>query len=112
MTAILALGEGAVVSHQSAAAVWGMLKPTGGPIHVTLPGDGGRKRRRGIEIHPSHSLIDGVTTRRNGIAITKPARTLRDRVLRFTYRLCGEPSPKVAATLRRFLGQSPLEPNL
>jgi very-short-patch-repair endonuclease len=34
------------------------------------------------------------------------------RVLRFTYRQVGEASPKVAATLRRFLGQSPLEPNL
>ena len=62
----------------SAAALWGMLKPPGGPIHVTLPGNGGRRRRRGIRIHRSHSLIDGVTTRRNGIAVTKPGRTLRD----------------------------------
>jgi very-short-patch-repair endonuclease len=78
MAATLALGAGAVISHQSAATVWGMLKPTSGPIHVTLPGDAGRKRRRGIEIHRSHSLTDGVTTRHNGIAVTKPGRTLRD----------------------------------
>jgi hypothetical protein len=69
-----------------------MLKPTGGPIHVTLPGDGGRKRRRGIEIHPSYSLIDGVTTRRNGIAITKPARTLRDRYRGVPQPVSREPS--------------------
>jgi len=78
MAAVLALGPHAVVSHTSAAALWGMLKPSGGPIHITLPGDGGRRRRRGTTIHRSSTLIAGVTTRRNGIALTKPARTLRD----------------------------------
>jgi predicted transcriptional regulator of viral defense system len=78
MAAVLALGEGAVVSHHSAGALWGMLKPTDGPIHITLPGNGGRKRRRGIAIHRSASLVAGVSTCRHGIAVTKPARTLRD----------------------------------
>ena len=78
MAAVLALGDGAVVSHQSAAGLWEILKPATGPIHVTLGGDGGRKRRCGITIHRSHSLIAGVTTRRHGIPVTKPARTLRD----------------------------------
>jgi very-short-patch-repair endonuclease len=55
-----------------------MLKPSGGPIHITLPGDGGRRRRRGITVHRSSTLIAGVTTRRNGIVLTKPGRTLRD----------------------------------
>jgi very-short-patch-repair endonuclease len=76
--AVLALGDGAAVSHWSAAAVWGVLQPHSGPIHVTVPGNGGRKRRRGITIHRSHSLIAGVTTLRHVIAVTKPARTLRD----------------------------------
>jgi very-short-patch-repair endonuclease len=76
--AVLALGDGAAVSHWSAAAVWGMLQPHSGPIHVTVSGNGGRKRRRGITIHRSHSLTAGVTTLRHGIAVTKPARTLRD----------------------------------
>jgi very-short-patch-repair endonuclease len=78
MAAVLALGEGAVVSHRSAASLWGMLKPHSGPIHVLVPGDSGRRKRPGITIHRSHSLIAGVTTRRNGIAVTKPARTLKD----------------------------------
>jgi very-short-patch-repair endonuclease len=78
MAAVLALGDGAAVSHLSAAALWGMRKPSDGPIDVTVPGDGGRRRRRGIRIHRSHSLIAGFTTRHNGIAVTKPARTLRD----------------------------------
>ena len=76
--AVLALGDGAVVSHQSAATLWRLLPPSNGPIHVTLPGDGGRGRRAGIAIHRSPSLIAAVTTRRTGIAVTKPARTLRD----------------------------------
>jgi very-short-patch-repair endonuclease len=78
MAAVMALGDGAVVSHQSAAALWGLLKPSSGPIHITLPGGGGRRKRRGITIHRSHSLIAGVSIRRNGIAVTKATRTLRD----------------------------------
>lgn len=78
MAALLALGTGAVVSHVSAAALWGMLKPPSGPIHLTLPGDGGRKRRRDITIHRSSTLSADFLTRRYGIAVTKPKRTLRD----------------------------------
>jgi very-short-patch-repair endonuclease len=78
MAAVLALGAGAVVSHQSAAALWRLLPPSNGPIHLTLPGDGGRDRRAGIALHRSHSLTAGVTTRRYSVAVTKPGRTLRD----------------------------------
>jgi very-short-patch-repair endonuclease len=78
VAAVLALGDRAVVSHRSAAAVWGMLRPHSGPIDVTVPGDGGRRKRRGITIHRSSSLLAGVTTCRYGIAVTKPDRTLRD----------------------------------
>jgi hypothetical protein len=58
--------------------VWGMLNPHSGPINVTVPGDGGREKRKGIRVHRSHSLIAGVTSRRDGIAVTRPGRTLRD----------------------------------
>ncbi len=78
MAAVLALAEGAVVSQQSAAALWGMLKPHSGPIHLTVRGDGGRRKRRGIRIHRSSTLIADFLTRRNAIAVTKPKRTLRD----------------------------------
>ncbi len=78
MAGALALGENAAVSHRSAAAIWGMLGPHDGPVEITVPGDGGREKRKGIRIHRSHSLIAGVRTRHNGIAVTSPARTLRD----------------------------------
>jgi very-short-patch-repair endonuclease len=78
MAAVLALGEGAAVSHVSAAVLWGMLRAHSGPIHITLPSDGGRKKRRGIEVHRSSTLIAGVSLLRDGIRVTKAARTLRD----------------------------------
>lgn len=64
MAAVLAAGDTAVASHQSAAAVWGMLRPHTGPIDVTVPGDAGRRKRRGISVHRSSTLIAAVTTRR------------------------------------------------
>ncbi len=78
MAAVLALGEGAAVSHRSAAALWGMLKPHSGPIDLTVPGDGGRRKRRGITVHRSSTLNAGVSVLRDGIRVTKAARTLQD----------------------------------
>jgi predicted transcriptional regulator of viral defense system len=78
MAAALALGDRAAVSHRSAAALWGMLPPHGGAIELTLPGDSGRERRKGITVHRSATLTAGVVSRRRGIRLTKPSRTLRD----------------------------------
>jgi very-short-patch-repair endonuclease len=78
VASVLALGADVAVSHRSAAAVWGMLPAHEGPIHTTALGNGGRKKRRGIAIHRSRTLTARLTTRRKGIPITKPSRTLRD----------------------------------
>jgi very-short-patch-repair endonuclease len=78
VAAILALGQGAVTSHRSAAAVWGLLPAYEGAIHVSIAGDAGRKARTGIRTHRSTTLTAAVVTRRNGIAVTRPGRTLRD----------------------------------
>ena len=40
--ATLACGEGAVLSHISAAALWGVIEPRGGRTHVTVPTEAGR----------------------------------------------------------------------
>jgi very-short-patch-repair endonuclease len=76
--AVAACGDGAVLSHGSAAELWRMLPVTTGPVHVTVPGSGGRARRAGLLIHRAPSLPPANTTRRNGIRVTKPARTLTD----------------------------------
>jgi very-short-patch-repair endonuclease len=78
MAAVLACGERAVLSHRSAAELWRLIDPVEGPIHVTVPVAGGRSRRAGIRIHRIPSLTHAATTRRHGIAVTTPARTLSD----------------------------------
>ena len=76
--AILACGEGAALSHRSAAELWGMLEPADGPVQVTVPVAGGRSQRAGIRIHRSPYLTNMQTTRCHGIALTTAARTLTD----------------------------------
>jgi very-short-patch-repair endonuclease len=78
MAAVLACGPGAVLSHRSAAELWGMLKPRPGPIDVTIPGYAGRKRRAGIRLHRSATLLPRCTTLRAAIPVTTPGRTLDD----------------------------------
>jgi predicted transcriptional regulator of viral defense system len=57
IAAVLACGEGAVLSHHSAAALWELLKPIEGPIHVSAPTTSGRAARRGIHLHRCPSLV-------------------------------------------------------
>ena len=78
LAAVLACGDGAALSHRSAAALWNLLSASRGIIDVTVPGAGGRRKRRGIRVHRSSLLTPAATTRRNGIPVTTPARTLED----------------------------------
>jgi len=94
MAAVLACGEGAVLSHVSAAGLWGMLTPEVGRIHISAPTQAGRCHQRGIRIHRCESLApvdqsllstDGLQRRlprlatiHRGIPVTTPARTARD----------------------------------
>jgi very-short-patch-repair endonuclease len=78
MAAALALGDGAVLSHRSAAALWELLRPIEGLVDVSLPSRSGRRRRQGIRIHRPESLQPHETARQRGIPVTSPARTLAD----------------------------------
>lgn len=73
---MLVCGRRAVLSHQSAAALWGM-GDTPGTTHVTLPRSG-ISRRDGIRIHRVARLAPVDRRRRNGFPVTAPARTLLD----------------------------------
>lgn len=78
MAAVLAIGEGAILSHQSAAALW-KISPTSPPlIHVTVPRPSGRRQRKGIVVHRSTTLTPDDITVHRGIPVTTHARTLRD----------------------------------
>jgi very-short-patch-repair endonuclease len=78
MAAVLALGDGAVLSHRSAAELWVLLPTTEGAVDVSLPRRSGRLSRRGIRAHRPLVLNPEETTRRRGIPVTAPTRTLAD----------------------------------
>lgn len=69
---------GAAVSHRSAAYLWDLLKPAERPVDVITAGIGGRKKRRGLNVHRSRALGAGGVTLRRGIPVTTPARTILD----------------------------------
>ena len=77
MAAVLALGDGAVLSHKAAAAGLGLLPPPSGRIDVTVLGGGGR-RYRGLAVHVTRSLPDSEITKVENIPCTTWARTLVD----------------------------------
>jgi predicted transcriptional regulator of viral defense system len=79
MGAVLACGPGAVLSHGCAAVLWGMLRSADDEVHVSVPSGNGRRAQPGIRLHRRPSLARGdSTTRRLGIPVTTPARTLAD----------------------------------
>jgi hypothetical protein len=92
--AVLACGEGAVLSHACAAALWDLRAIPSGPIHVTVPTTAGRRRRQRIALHRSRTLLPGHAAVRRDIPVTSPARTLSD--LRRTL-----PPDRFRAVLRR-----------
>jgi hypothetical protein len=78
LAAVLAAGDGAVLSHTSAAALWRFLRPIPGPVHVLLGAAVRRRQRPGLLVHHSRTLTPSHVTRRHGIAVTTPARTIED----------------------------------
>ncbi|MBA3839825.1 MAG: DUF559 domain-containing protein [Thermoleophilaceae bacterium] len=77
LAAVLTCGEGAILSHRSAAVVWELLRPTDGPEHVTVPAQN-RRRRPCLRVHSTSRLGPEDTTTRRGIPITTPSRTVLD----------------------------------
>lgn len=78
LAAVLAYGEGALLSHRSAAALWGLAKPWGPVIDVTAPaGRQGIRRREKIWIHRGRLHPEDRAVRA-GIPVTTVARTLFD----------------------------------
>jgi hypothetical protein len=50
--ALLRLGAGAILSHETAAELWGLARPST-PIHVTVPTDRPRRALPGVLLHRS-----------------------------------------------------------
>ena len=76
LAAVLAFGPGAVLSHRSAAAHWGLLPTAQERIDVTAPAT--RHGVPGTRLHRTRSLDAQDTTTHEGIPITTVHRTLLD----------------------------------
>jgi Transcriptional regulator, AbiEi antitoxin len=74
MAAVLACGPDAVLSHDSAAALWGVRAWPARP-EVTAPHD---HRRPGIRAHRTQTLTRRDIRRQRGIRVTSPSRTVVD----------------------------------
>ncbi|MBD0281313.1 MAG: DUF559 domain-containing protein [Thermoleophilaceae bacterium] len=77
LAAVLACGYKAVLSHRSAAALWGLMRPVAGAVDVTVPGRSSC-RRVGIRVHATRSLPAAEVRRTRGIPCTSVERTLID----------------------------------
>ncbi|HTU96495.1 MAG TPA: type IV toxin-antitoxin system AbiEi family antitoxin domain-containing protein [Solirubrobacteraceae bacterium] len=73
--AVLACGPDALLSHASAASLWGFLARWSFPLHVTVRGD---RKRPGITVHRCPSLDRSDSSLQQGVRVTAVARTVLD----------------------------------
>jgi hypothetical protein len=84
--ACLLAGPAAVVSHRSAAVIWGLSGFRPGPLEITVP-PGQSTRNALAAVHRSIYLPRGDRTVHDRIPVTRPARTVLD--------LAGRVSPEL-----------------
>jgi len=77
MAAVLVCGEGAMLSHRSAAELWGIGYEERGRIDVTVRRDA-EIRRKGLKVRARPSLDASAAVVRFGIPVTHPIQTLTD----------------------------------
>jgi very-short-patch-repair endonuclease len=78
VAAVLACGPGAVLSHLSAAILWGLIRVRARMIEVSVPLNRS-PRRKGIKVHRRKAIA---ATRHKNIPVTSPTQTLLDLALR------------------------------
>ena len=77
MAAVLSCGPRAALSHESAAALWGIRDAKGPDIVISLASSSVRYRS-GVRVHRRPSLEPADITTHRGIPVTSPVRTLLD----------------------------------
>jgi very-short-patch-repair endonuclease len=75
MAAVLCCGDGAVLSHLAAAALWG-IRPSA-LVEVSVRADSAR-RHRGIKVHRRLALRVGEIAEHDGIPVTSPTCSIVD----------------------------------
>ncbi|MBS1894463.1 MAG: DUF559 domain-containing protein [Actinobacteria bacterium] len=77
MAAVLACGDGAMLSHRSAAELWGIGYEEAGRIDVSIRRKS-KITRKGIKVRARPSLDASCSVVRFGISVTHPVQTLID----------------------------------
>jgi Protein of unknown function (DUF559) len=75
MAAVVACGQGSVLSHLDAAVLWGFYDRPGRRIHVTVAA---HRKVDGLILHRTRRLDQDEITTKNGIPVTSVARTFVD----------------------------------
>jgi Transcriptional regulator, AbiEi antitoxin len=99
MAALLACGEGAALSHRTAAQAWGLTTGPTLPIVVTTSTDHGRKHRQITTHRMLHAPFDALV--RDNLRVTSPSRTIVDLAASLEGRALRETIER-AQDLRRF----------
>jgi hypothetical protein len=98
MAALLACGEGAALSHRTAATIWGLVTGPTLPIDVTTSTDHGRKHARitahRMRLHPFDALV------RDNLRLTTPSRTVIDLAASLEGRALRDAVPRRPGTRR------------
>jgi very-short-patch-repair endonuclease len=77
VAALLYVGDDCVLSHATAASVWGLAQLQTGRVEATLAGRHVRERA-GLRVHRVPELHSRDVRLRDGVPVTAPARTLID----------------------------------
>ena len=77
LAAVLAYGEGAFISHRSAAALWGLARAPGGEVDIVMVERNCRSRGE-IHVQRVQRMPGADRDSRRGIPVTSPARTVID----------------------------------
>jgi hypothetical protein len=85
MAAVLTCGRAAVLSHESAAALWKINEEKARSILLTIPASMAA-RPPSLIAHRRSSLPPTDVTTKDGIPVTTPVRTLLDVAVRLTAR--------------------------
>jgi very-short-patch-repair endonuclease len=78
MAAMLAAGDGAVLSHASAARRLGLDVPRSQAVQITIPASRDLVRLSGVQVWRSRDLIESDITKRGPFRLTHLARTMID----------------------------------
>lgn len=78
LAAVLACGAGAVLSHQTAATVWGLWPSNARTTHVSIPSGRGRRAPDDVRLHRHAALHPHEVAVFAALPVTTVARTLLD----------------------------------